>query len=298
ALLQLIQVQNISQTGNTIQAPALVDNLVLASEIDLLTSDIPKADPEASLEIKNNKKIRSKLVPKTDKEWFDLIESNISEPSNPEPQAYYFLDLDIKQNSIQYAKDMFKVDEAKYAFSIWFIDTKEHKLEAGMTEDEYLIRVKFIQVDTIISNKETKRGFKIIDKYEPICESKRKNGKYIKGGSNVILTKKTKPSFWVRIDEKFLVREVSRQSEVEKLNSNAVIYGLYRIQVPDINQLMPIKDETLNCVAQQIIEHFDQAKREYEFTETCWQKIDIWEKKMRIPGTRVQDVAELEKILK
>ncbi|CAG8635574.1 6225_t:CDS:1, partial [Dentiscutata heterogama] len=32
ALLQLTQVQNISQTGNTIQALALVDNLALASE--------------------------------------------------------------------------------------------------------------------------------------------------------------------------------------------------------------------------------------------------------------------------
>ncbi|CAG8727339.1 32042_t:CDS:2, partial [Racocetra persica] len=70
--------------------------------------DIPEADPEAGPgprtqihreqkkklvltinelikwlskpEIKNNKKIRSKLVSKTDKEWFDLMESNISEP--------------------------------------------------------------------------------------------------------------------------------------------------------------------------------------------------------------------------
>ncbi|CAG8699213.1 9201_t:CDS:2, partial [Racocetra persica] len=219
-------------------------------------------------EIKNNKKIRSKLVPKTDKEWFDLMESNISEPSNPEPQAYYFLDLDIEvpwpvlfpeneehhevwQNSIQYAKDMFKVNGAKYAFSTWFIDTEEYKLEAGMTEDEYLIRVKFIRADTVISDKETKRGFKIIDKYEPICESKKANSKYIKGDPNIILTKKMKPGVWVRIDEKFLVREVIEQSE-----------------------------------------------RGHGLTEICQQKINDWEKKMRIPGARVQDVAELEKILK
>ncbi|CAG8715499.1 1196_t:CDS:10, partial [Racocetra persica] len=81
------------------------------------------------------------------------------------------------------------------------------------------------------------------------------------------------------IDEKFLVREVSRQSEVGELDSNAVVYGLYRIQVPDINRLMLMKDRALNCVAQQVIEHFDQTKRGHGLTETRWQKIDIWEKR-------------------
>ncbi|CAG8497133.1 15973_t:CDS:2 [Cetraspora pellucida] len=312
ALLQLTQAQNISQTGNTIQAPAPVDNLALASEddlisfdknppthqpaqpsvpaVDLLTNDIPEADPEAGPgprtqihreqkkklvltinelikwlskpEIKNNKKIKSKLVPKTDKEWFDLMESNISEPSNPEPQAYHFLDLDIEvswpvlfpddekhcaiwQKGIQYAKDIFKVDGAEYAFSTWFIDTEELKLEAGMTEGD---------------ESQAKIAFKIIDKYEPIRESKKTGRKYVRGGPNVILTKKTKPGFWVGIDEKFLVREVSEQSEVGKLDSNAVVYGLYRIRKPDVNRLIPIKDGALNCVAQRVIEHFDNTK--------------------------------------
>ncbi|CAG8672787.1 3261_t:CDS:2, partial [Racocetra persica] len=178
-------------------------------------------------EIKNNKKIRSKLVPKTDKEWFDLMESNISEPSNPEPQAYYFLDLNIEvpwpilfseneehhevwQNGIQYAKDMFK---------------------------------------------------------------------------------KTKPGFWIEIDEKFLVREISEQSEVGKLDSNTVVYGLYRIRKPDVNRLIPMKDGAFNCVAQRVIKHFDNTKRGHEFTEIRQQKINDWEKKMHILGARVQDVA-------
>ncbi|CAG8783834.1 3854_t:CDS:1, partial [Racocetra fulgida] len=347
ALLQLTQAQNISQTGNTIQAPAPVDNLALASEgdlisfdknppthqpaqpsvpaVDLLTGDIPEADPEAGPgprtqihreqkkklvltinelikwlskpEIKNNKKIRSKLVPKTDKEWFDLMESNISEPSNPEPQAYHFLDLDIEvswpvlfpddekhraiwQKGIQYAKDIFKVDGAEYAFSTWFIDTEELKLEAGMTEgraqeilnaidnSEFLIRVKFIRDDSVYRDEsQAKIAFKIIDKYEPIRESKKAGGKYVGGGPNVILTKKTKPGFWVGIDEKFLVREVSEQSEVGKLDSNAVVYGLYRIRKPDVNRLIPIKDGALNCVAQRVIEHFDNTKRGHGLTE-------------------------------
>ncbi|RHZ51156.1 hypothetical protein Glove_482g26 [Diversispora epigaea] len=196
----------------------------------------------------------------------------------------------------------------------WLRDVKNQiklrKYKAGMTEKraqeilnaidngEFLIRVKFIRDDTVISVEETKRGFKIINKHEPIRESKRASGKYVRGGPNIILTKKTKPGFWVGIDEKFLVREVSGQSEVGRLDSNAVVYELYRIRKPDVNRLMPIKDGALNCVAQRVVEHFDQAKRRHGLTNIRRQKIDTWEKKMQIPGARVQDVAELEKIIK
>ncbi|RHZ65584.1 hypothetical protein Glove_314g33 [Diversispora epigaea] len=61
---------------------------------------------------------------------------------------------------------------------------------------------------------------------------------------------------------------------------------------------MPMKDGALNCVAQRVVEHFDQAKRGHGLTNIRRQKINTWEKKMRIPDARVQDVAELEKILK
>ncbi|CAG8633603.1 8049_t:CDS:1, partial [Paraglomus brasilianum] len=98
------------------------------------------------------------------------------------------------------------------------------KIEAGMTErrareilnaidnGEFLIRVKFIRDDSIYDG-EWKYSFRVIDKYEPIRESKKAGGKYVGGGPNVILTKKTKPGFWVGIDEKFLVREVGNLSE-------------------------------------------------------------------------------------
>ncbi|CAG8847631.1 29913_t:CDS:1, partial [Racocetra persica] len=104
------------------------------------------------------------------------------------------------------------------------------KIEAGMTEKqtqrilntidnyEYLIRVKFIRDDTVISVEKTKKGFKIIDKYKPIRESKKAVSKYVRGAPNVILTMKIKPGFWLEIDKKFLVREVSVQSDVERLD--------------------------------------------------------------------------------
>ncbi|CAG8484282.1 24704_t:CDS:2 [Cetraspora pellucida] len=269
----------------------------------------------ANPKIKNNPTIINKKVPKTDIEWFDLMKESSSkwqkktkvfQPIEEDSEAEFGSttqvyrkrqrkdwgketptpkiidqrdesekdpkDLDKKQKSIQTAKDMFKVDGAEYAFSTWFAEIESKKYEAGMTEE------RAQEILNAIDNGE----FLI----RPICESKKAGRKYIRGGPNVILTKKTKPGFWVKIDEKFLVREVSEQSEVERLDTNAVVYGLYQIRKPDVNQLMPIKNSTLNCVAERVIEHFDQAKRGHGLTKIRWQKINDWEKKMHIPGAR------------
>src|SRR5579871_1285270 len=61
---------------------------------------------------------------------------------------------------------------------------------------------------------------------------------------------------------------------------------------------MPIKDGALNCMAQRVIEHFEKAKRGYRLTSIYKQKISTWEKRMRQLGAQVEDVVELEKILK
>ena len=123
--------------------------------------------------------------------------------------------------------------------------TKEcaKKILNAIYDDRFLIRVKFVWKD--------KDYFKIIDKYEPIRESKKASKKFVPGGPNVILTKKTKPDFWVEIDKKFLIREIYKtlESDIDELKANAVIYGLYRIWEPDSKRLMPIKDSILNCVA-------------------------------------------------
>src|SRR6266498_483437 len=179
--------------------------------------------------------------------------------------------------------------------------TKEHakKILDAIDDNRFLIRVKFVR-DKSSYNGRHNYAFKIIDKYQPIRESKRAGKKFISEGSNIILTKKIKPDFWVGIDKKFLVRIIQGEkiSEYKELDANAVVYGLYRIWEPDSKRLMPMKDGALNCVAQRVIEHFEKAKRGYGLTSTRKQKIGIWEKRMRQPGARVEDVAELEKILK
>ena len=162
---------------------------------------------------------------------------------------------------------MFKVDGAEYTFSIWFATIEEDKIyEAGMTEerakkilntidnDKFLIKIKFIWPDY--------NNFKIVEKYEPIRKSKKIGNKFVPGGQNVVLTKKTKPGFWVEIDNKFLVRAIQiKTSDFVILKNNAVVYGLYRIREPDSKWLMPMKDGALNCMAQRIIEHFEKAKK-------------------------------------
>jgi hypothetical protein len=179
--------------------------------------------------------------------------------------------------------------------------TKERAKEIlnAIDDDRFLIRVKFVRDNSFYDGRHN-YAFKIIDKYQPIRESKRTGKKFVPGGPNVILTKKTKPGFWVEIDEKFLVRIIQgeKQSEYRELDANAVVYGLYRIREPDSKRLMPMKDGALNCVAQRVVEHFEKAKRGYSLTSIRKQKIGTWEKRMRQPGARVEDVAELEKILK
>ncbi|CAG8839035.1 39638_t:CDS:2, partial [Gigaspora margarita] len=117
-----------------------------------------------------------------------------------------FLDLNIE--------DMFKIDETKYAFSTWFAEAKEIDLANIILEAEN--EDKAIQ--------------------EPIHKSKKAGRKYVKGGPNIILTKKMKPRFWIGKDEKFLVREVSGQSEVEELDNNAGPQAIWLMGVEDGNQ--------------------------------------------------------------
>ncbi|GES82001.1 hypothetical protein GLOIN_2v1848952 [Rhizophagus clarus] len=179
--------------------------------------------------------------------------------------------------------------------------TKEHakKILDVIDDNRFLIRVKFVRDNSSYDGRHN-YAFKIVDKYQPIRESKRAGKKFVPEDPNVILTKKTKPGFWVEIDEKFLVKIIQseNQSEYIELDINAVVYGLYQIWESDSKRLMLMKDGTLNCVAQRVIEHFEKAKRGYGLTSTRKQKIGTWEKRICQPGAWIEDVAELEKIFK
>ncbi|CAI2200245.1 2283_t:CDS:2, partial [Funneliformis geosporum] len=135
---------------------------------------------------------------------------------------------------ITFIEEHFKTAEM---YEAGMTEERAKKILNAMNNDRFLIRVKFVRDDSSYGERHN-YAFKIIDKYQPIRESKRAGKKFVLGGPNVILTKKTKPGFWVGIDEKFLVKIIQ-----------------------DSKRLMPIKDGTLNCVTQRVIEHFEKAKR-------------------------------------
>ncbi|CAG8783233.1 7488_t:CDS:2, partial [Cetraspora pellucida] len=131
-----VPIQNIIPASTSIQNTPLPKNI---TPIDNLIS-FNKNIPTYHLNVSN--------IPVVDfltkKEWFNLMESNNNEPSNPDPQAYHFLDLDIEvswsvsfsdnKEHREYAKDIFKVDEAEYAFSTWFTKIEKLNFEVEITE--------------------------------------------------------------------------------------------------------------------------------------------------------------------
>ncbi|CAG8811300.1 24306_t:CDS:2, partial [Dentiscutata erythropus] len=99
----------------------------------LIQNPVPLSKPG----IKNNKKIRSKPIPKTDKEWFDLMKSNNdnkgSEPSDSEyniadedPDIYFKKIVDPYINRISEAEKFNKGEVCDYYTSV----PKEYFAEA------------------------------------------------------------------------------------------------------------------------------------------------------------------------
>ena len=78
----------------------------------------------------------------------------------------------------------------------------------------------------------------------------------------------------------------------------AVANGLNPFREPDPANLAPLRDGDLKCVAQRVVEHFEDALRGQELTPTRRQKILGWEERVQESGATVDEVAELEKILK
>ena len=78
----------------------------------------------------------------------------------------------------------------------------------------------------------------------------------------------------------------------------AVAYGLCPIRDPDPANLAPSRDGNLNCVAQRGVEHFEGTLRGQGLTPTRRQKIQEREEGVHKSGATVEDVADLENILK
>ena len=206
------------------------------------------------------------------------------------------------------AKDEFEVDGAALVFSTWRVE-REDPLDIGDVEitegmharagrlaldarmadvratqllaalpggTELLLRIKFLRG-------KAEDDWVLEDKFDPV-RAERKKGQGV-----VEVSRDTKPGVLTGIDSVFYQNAYP---------VTAVVYGLYPVRDPDPANLAPLRDGDLNCVAQRVVEHFEGALRGQGLTPTRRHKIQEWEEKVHETGAKVDDVAELEKILK
>ena len=125
----------------------------------------------------------------------------------------------------------------KYILNSMMDDKRASQLIQSLPEDSrYLLRIKFLR--------QNENGWFVEDKYDPIGLEKKKGNKCVE------ISTQTKPGVPTGIDKVYynIAYPVA-----------AVIYGLYKIDDPDVNKLPPMKDGGINCVAHRVIEHFEMA---------------------------------------
>ncbi|MEW8389930.1 MAG: hypothetical protein AB2660_20660, partial [Candidatus Thiodiazotropha sp.] len=155
-------------------------------------------------------------------------------------------------------------------------DERATRLLDNLPEGGFLLKLKFLR--------ELQDGDWVVeDKFDPVRAERRK------GQAVVDISRDTKPGVLTGIDKVFYQKAYP---------VTAVAYSLYPIRDPDPANLAPLRDGDLNCVAQRVVEHFEGAMRGQGLTPARRQKIQEWEGRVHIGGATVDDVAELEKILK
>ena len=141
---------------------------------------------------------------------------------------------------------------------------------------EFLVKVKFLR--------EQAPGVWVYeDGFAPLRQGR------TRGGEVLEVTPETRPGALEGIDRLYYVNAYP---------VSAVVYGLYHIREPDERNLVPMRDGDLSCVAQRVIMHFEGAQRDQGLTPARREKIAQWEARVHDDGATLQDVAELEKILK
>ena len=248
----------------------------------------------------------------------DLIEEILSELSDTVPEGQQFTDFDDQVPSsvrlpadqwveiLNDAKDEFEVDSASAVFSTWrmeeddpldiddieiadgmharagrlalnarMTDVRATQLLAALPGGNFILRLKFLR--------ENDDDWVLADKFDSVRTERKK-------GQGVIeISRDTKPGVLTGIDRVFYQNAYP---------VTAVAYGLYPVRGPDPANLAPLRDSDLNCVAQRVVEHFEGVLRGQGPTPTRRQKIQGWEERVHESGATVDDVAELETILK
>ena len=110
----------------------------------------------------------------------------------------------------------------------------------ALPKGEFILKIKYLR--------ERDRGKWVIeDKFDPVRTEKKK-------GQGIVVcstrTEDAKPGTLVGIDRVFYQNAYP---------VTAVVYGLYPIREPDPANLAPMRHGNYNCVAQRVIEHYENA---------------------------------------
>ena len=141
---------------------------------------------------------------------------------------------------------------------------------------EFLLKLKFLR-------ERNDSDWVVEDKFDPVrAERKKEQG-------NIEVSRDTKSGQLTAIDLMYYQNFYP---------VTAIAYGLYPIRDPDPANLAPLRDGDLNCVARRAVEHFEGAMRGQGLTPIRRQRIQEWEERVHETGATVDDVAELEKVLK
>ncbi|MEW8689200.1 MAG: hypothetical protein AB2556_25540, partial [Candidatus Thiodiazotropha sp.] len=155
-------------------------------------------------------------------------------------------------------------------------DERAARLLDNLPEGGFLLKLKFLR--------EQQEGeWAVEDEFDPVRVERKK------GQAIIEISRDTKPGVLTGIDRVFYQNAYP---------VSAVAYGLYPIRDPDPANLAPLRDGDLNSVAQRVVEFFEGALRGKGLIPTRRHKTQEWEERVHRGGATVDDVAELEKILK
>ena len=118
-------------------------------------------------------------------------------------------------------------------------------------EGEYLVKVKFLR-------EQAPAVWVYEDGFVPLRQGR------TRGGNTLEVTPETQPGALEGIDRLYYANAYP---------VSAVVYGLYPIREPNEENLKPMRDGDLNCVARRVIDHFEASKHGQGLTPARRQKV-------------------------
>ena len=146
-------------------------------------------------------------------------------------------------------------------------DWASHLLQSLPEIDNFLLRIKFLR--------ENEGGWFVEDKYDPIRLEREKGSKHIE------ISRETKAGVLKGIDKVYYNNAYP---------VSAVIYDLYKLSEPDINKLPTMKEGGRYCVAQRIIDYYENSLRGKGLTDKRREQNLKWEQQVHESGASIYNV--------